>query len=145
MRDTEGVAQPARILVVAHRTAATPPLFAAVRDRAMQGPCTFILLVPDSSADTDSEDARETLELAVPLLEDAAGGRVEGVIGEADAFAAVRTAHEHEPFDEVIISTLPANVSRWLRLDVPARIRRLGPAVTVVTPRRVDREFFKLA
>ena len=138
------MAQPARILIVAHRTAATPPLIAAVRDRAIEGPCTFTLLVPDSSGDADTEDARETLELAIPLLEDAGGGRVEGVIGEADAFAAVRSAYEREPFDEAIISTLPTNASRWLRLDLPARVRRLGVQVTVVTPRRIDREFFKL-
>jgi hypothetical protein len=136
--------QPARILIVAHRTAATPPLLAAVRDRAAHGRCSFTLLVPDSAGATDTEDARETLELSIPLLEDAAGGRVEGVIGEADALAAVKAAHEREPFDEAIISTLPTNVSRWLRLDLPARVQRLGLPVTVVTPRRADREFFKM-
>ncbi len=145
LRDTGRVADPARILIVAHRTAATPPLLASVRDRATHGRCEFTLLVPDSSGDADIEDARETLELAIPLLEDAAGGRVEGVIGQADAFAAVRTAHERRPFDEAIVSTLPTNVSRWLRVDLPARVRRLGLPVTVVTPRRADREFFKIA
>jgi hypothetical protein len=138
------MAAAARILIVAHRTAATPPLLAAVRDRATQGSCEFTLLVPDSTGEADVEDARDTLELAIPLLEDAAGGRVEGVIGEADAFAAVRTAHGRTPFDEAIVSTLPTNVSRWLRVDLPARIRRLGLPVTVVTPRRADREFFKI-
>ena len=133
----------ARILILAHRTAATPPLIAAVRDRATEGSCEFTLLVPDS--DADPGDARETLELAIPLLEDAAGGRVEALIGEGDAFAAVRRAHEQEPFDEAIISTLPTSVSRWLRVDVPARVRRLGLPVTVITPRRADREFFDLA
>jgi hypothetical protein len=138
------VAQPPRILIVAHRTAATPPLLAAVRDRATEGSCAFTLLVPDSAGDADVEDARDTLELAIPLLEDAAGGRVEGVIGEADALAAVRAAHERRPFDEAIVSTLPTNVSRWLRVDLPARVRRLGLPVTVVTPQRADRDFFKL-
>jgi hypothetical protein len=138
------VAQPPRILIVAHRTAATPPLIAAVRDRATQGRCHFTLLVPDSAASAEPEDARETLELAIPLLEDAAGGRVDGLIGEADALAAVRSAHEREPFDEAIISTLPTSVSRWLRVDLPARVRRLGLPVTVVTPQRADREFFEL-
>jgi hypothetical protein len=135
------MAQPARILVVAHRTAATPPLIAAVRDRATEGSCEFTLLVPNAAP----EEGRETLELAIPLLEDAAGGRVEALIGEADAFAAVRSAHEREPFDEAIISTLPTSVSRWLRVDVPARVRRLGLPVTVITPARADREFFDLA
>lgn len=139
------MARPARILILAYRTAATPPLIAAVRDRATEGSCEFTLLVPDASGSSASEDARATLELAIPLLEDAAGGRVEGLIGEADAFAAVRSAHEREPFDEAIISTLPTSVSRWLRVDVPARVRRLGLPVTVITPRRADREFFDLA
>ena len=142
--DTSGMANPARILIVAHRTAATPPLLTAVRDRATRGRCEFTLIVPDSSGTTDIEDARETLELSIPLLEDAAGGRVEGVIGDADALAAVKAAHEREPFDEAIISTLPTNVSHWLRVDLPARVKRLGLPVTVVTPRRADREFFKL-
>ena len=135
----------ARILILAHRTAATPPLIAAVRDRATEGRCEFTLLVPDSAGTAAPEDAHETLELAIPLLEDAAGGHVEGLIGDADAFAAVRSAHEREPFDEAIISTLPTHVSRWLRVDVPARVRRLGLPVTVITPQRADREFFKLA
>jgi hypothetical protein len=139
------VAGPARILIVAHRTAATPPLISAVRDRATHGRCAFTLLVPHSAGSADAEDARETLELAVPLLEVAAGRRVEGVIGEADAFAAVRRAHEQEPFDEAIVSTLPTNVSRWLRLDLPARVRRLGLPVTVISPEPVDRAFFKQA
>ena len=138
------MAHPARILIVAHRTAATPPLLAAVRDRATLGPCAFTLLVPDMSGATETEDAREALELSIPLLEDAAGGRVEGFIGEADAFAAVKSAQEREPFDEAIISTLPTNVSHWLRVDLPARVQRLGLPVTVVTPRRADREFFKI-
>ena len=138
------MANPARILIVAHRTAATPPLLAAVRDRATQGSSTFTLLVPEPAGSTDVEDARATLELAIPLLEDAAGGRVEGLIGEADAFAAVRSAHEREPFDEAIVSTLPTTVSRWLRVDLPARVRRLGLPVTVITPRPPDREFFEL-
>ena len=137
------MAHPPRILIVAHRTAATPPLLAAVRDRATLGRCRFTLLVPGPSGDADTEASHTTLELAIPLLADAAGGRIEGLIGEEDAFAAVRAAHEREPFDEVIISTLPTNVSRWLRLDLPARVRRLGLPVSVVTARQADREFFK--
>ena len=38
---------PARVLVVAARTAATPALIEAVRERAARGPAKFTLLVPN--------------------------------------------------------------------------------------------------
>jgi hypothetical protein len=70
------------------------------------------------------------------LLEEAAGGRVEGLIGDTDPFVAVRQALDGESFDEVIVSTLPTHVSHWLRLDLPARVKRLGLPVTVVTAKQ---------
>ena len=63
----------ARVLVVAHRTAATPRLIEAIRARARAGPCTFTLLVPRGYWDPDTEASSLVLELALPLLEDAAG------------------------------------------------------------------------
>jgi len=124
---------PSRVLVVAHRTAATPKLLAAVEARASRSPCVFTLLVPRPYWDPDTEDAAATLELAIPLLERASGQEVRGVIGATDPLAAVREALDEGPFDEVIISTLPSHVSRWLRRDVPHRVAQLGPPVTVVT------------
>jgi hypothetical protein len=131
----------ARVLVVAHRTAATPALLDAVRERAAQGRATFTLLVPkpvhglDRLADPDdvsTEEAQMTLDLATPLLEDAAGGPVEGVIGVADPVAAVSDAVNAAPYDEIIVSTLPRRVSRWLHLDLPHKVAGLGLPVTTV-------------
>src|SRR3954453_22355422 len=79
-----------RILIVANRTAATPKLLTEVRGRAARGPCRFTLLVPRPFWDPDTEEAAITLELAVPLLEEAAGGHVEGIVGDTDPFVAVR-------------------------------------------------------
>ncbi len=123
----------ARVLVLAHRTAATPRILAKVRERAKRGPCHFTLLVPALEEDRDGELSRQTLELAIPLLAEAAGGEVAGIVGDADPLVAVRSALGRESFDEVIVSTLPARVSRWLKRDLPARIERLGVPVTVVT------------
>src|SRR5215208_239927 len=129
----------ARVLIVAHRTAATPKLLHAVRERAARGPCRFTLLVPRPFWDPDTEEAAITLELAIPLLDGAAGAHVEGIVGDTDPFVAVREALEREPFDEVIVSTLPTHVSRWLRIDLPARIKRLGLPVTVVSADKASR------
>jgi hypothetical protein len=130
---------PRRILIVAYRTAGTPGLLDEVRRRAAQEPCCFVLLVPRPYWDPETEEAALTLELAIPLLEEAAGGPVEGRIGDSDPLGAVRETLEREPFDEVIVSTLSARVSHWLRRDLPSRVEQLGVAVTVVTARTSSR------
>src|SRR3954469_15409395 len=127
------------VLIIANRTAATPGLLEEVRRRAAEGATRFTLLVPRPFWDPDTEEAAITLELAVPLLEEAAGGHVEGIVGDTDPFVAARETLEREPFDEVIVSTLPAHVSRWLRLDLPTRVKRLGLPVTVVTADKASR------
>ena len=88
-----------RVLVVAHRTAATPKLIEQVRARAGRGECSFTLLVPRPYWDPDTEAAAITLELAIPLLEEAASGRVEGIVGGTDPFVAVRDTLERGQFD----------------------------------------------
>ena len=124
------------VLIVAHQTAATPALIDAVRERAGRGPCRFTLLVPRGYWDPDTETAAATIELAVPLLDEAAGAHVDALIGDSDPFVAVRETLEAGEFDEVIVSTLPERVSHWLRRDLPSRVQRLGVPVTVVTARQ---------
>jgi hypothetical protein len=131
--------RPRNVLIVANRTAATPALLEEVRRRASEGPCRFTLLVPRAFWDADTEESAITLELAIPLLDEAAGCRVEGLIGAEDPFLAVTAALEADPYDEIIVSTLPARVSRWLHIDLPARLQRLGLPVTVVTAKKADR------
>jgi hypothetical protein len=135
------MAEPARILIVANRTAATPALIEAVRERAQRGPCSFALLVPQLACEVPygDEEARKTLELAIPLLEDAAGSSVTPIIGPADALLAVERVLVREHFDEVIVSTLPERVSQWLKRDLPSRIERLQVPVTVVRAREPRR------
>lgn len=122
-----------RILIVAQRTAATPKLLDAVAERALREPCAFTLLVPRPYWDPDTEEASIILELAIPLLDLAAGSHVRGLVGATDPYEAVREALESEPYDEVIVSTLPQRVSRWLHLDLAHRITGLGVPVSVIT------------
>ena len=121
------------VLVVAYRTAATPRLLDAIRSRTQAGPCRVTLLVPRPYWDPDTEEAEVVVELAVPLIEEAAGRRVDAVIGDSDPIVAVQELLAKTAVDEVILSTLPERVSRWLRRDVPARLGALGLPVTVVT------------
>src|SRR3954466_14206193 len=90
---------PARVLVVASKTAATPALIEAVRERAARGPATFTLLVPNAAHGLHKlgapegqarAEAEQTLELALPLLEAAVGGPVEGMIGVPEPLAAIQ-------------------------------------------------------
>jgi hypothetical protein len=78
-------------------------------------------------------EADQILELALPLLEDAAGGPVEGIVGDASPMDAIADAVNLHGFDEVIISTLPKTVSKWLKLDLASKVSVLGLPVTTVT------------
>ena len=132
----------ARVLVVANKTAATPALIDAVRQRAGEGQATFTLLVPASAhglhtvvdpEDQDASEAESVIALAVPLLEDAAGSPVKSLVGAPEPLAAVEDAVNVHGFDEIILSTLPTRVSRWLKLDLPSKVAGLGLPVTTVS------------
>ena len=132
-----------RVLVVAHKTAATQPLLDAVRARAQRGPCTFALLVPNAAhglhklvdpEDLDSSEAQAVVDQALPLLSQAAGAEVEGMVGSTDPTLAIQDAINLRGFDEVIISTLPTRISQWLKLDLPSKVTGMGLPVTTVTP-----------
>jgi len=139
----EASQKPTRVLVVAHKTAATQPLLEAVRERAARGPSAFTLLVPNSAHGlhkvVDAEDqgageAQGVLEQALPKLGEAAGAPVDGIVGDSDPMAAVQDAINLRGFDEIIISTLSPRVSRWLKLDLPSKLSGLGLPVNTVTP-----------
>ena len=138
----------ARVLVVAHKTAATPALIDAVRGRAERGPAEFHLLVPgphptllhhETSPPGVTEGA-QVLALALPLLGEAAGGLVDGSVSRRhDPMDAIEEALHDTGYDEIILSTLPRAVSRWLHIDLPHRVAHLGlPVTTVVAHEPVE-------
>jgi hypothetical protein len=136
----------ASVLIVANKTAATPLLADAVRERAAAGAARFFLLVPNPDHlvfDRNSRDIRmgeQVLALALPLLEEAAGSEIGGrVASSPNAYDDIVEELESNDYDEVILSTLPTHVSHWLHLDLPQRVAHLGYPVTTVTAPRKSR------
>jgi hypothetical protein len=142
------MAEPTSVLVVAHQTAATAPLLEAVRERAQRGPATFHLLVPRQPhglakvldpEDYGEDEARRVLADALPKLSAVAGHEVTGELGDPEPLAAIQDAINLGNYDEIIISTLPLGVSRWLKLDLISKARGLGLPVThVLAPSDVE-------
>lgn len=131
----------AHVLVVAHQTAATPGLLEAVRKRAQQGEVTFHLVVPRQPhgmhkvvdpQEAGVDEAQKVLDTALPKLSEAAGQEVTGSIGDSEPLMAIQDAVNLGDYDEIIISTLPLGVSRWLKLDLVSKCRGLGLPVTHV-------------
>jgi hypothetical protein len=121
----------ARVLVVAYRTAATPALLDAIRERAARGPAIFHLLVPNPG---EPREADHVLALALPLIDEAAGRQVDSSVSPRhDPMDAIEDALREYDFDEIILSTLPRSVSRWLHIDLPHRVAHLGLPLTTVT------------
>ena len=67
-----------------------------------------------------------------PRLTEAARAQVTGSIGDAEPHCAIQDAVNLGRYDEIIISTLPSRVSRWLKLDLVSKTRALGLPVTHV-------------
>jgi hypothetical protein len=123
------MADKAKVLVVANRTAGSPELLDAMRERAEQGAAQFHLVVPASPSGASwafdmhsGHDAAEhDLEGALQRIRDL-GMEVDGEVGDPDPVAAVSDASNLESYDEVIVSTLPKHLSKWLKLDVAHKI-----------------------
>ncbi len=146
-----------RVLLVANRTATDAALLEAVHDRAQRGSVTFHLVVPATPQGlhrlvdpevAGHQAADERLIPTLALLSNAAGEQVTGHVGDANPLSAVADALNLRGFDEIIVSTLPWRLSRWLRLDLPSKLRGLGVPVRHVTgseTERLDRELSRAA
>jgi len=153
-----------RCLVVANQTLQTAELRDELRQRVSAGPCSFFVIVPDTKAAqydpvaaggvlpqpgmwwwatyyarpvTDEEatvQARERLSVMLDGLA-ALGVLVEGDLGSSDPLEAIEKVRASRQFDEIIVTTLPKHVSRWLRSGLPHQAeRRFGlPVTTIIT------------
>ena len=118
-----------RYLVVANQTLAGEPLVSRLRELSRAGHCAFFLVVPATPPRNHTWTEGEARATARARLDDALVHlselevKVEGEVGDANPMLAIDDAiRDHGPFAEIILSTLPAGSSRWLRLDLPHRV-----------------------
>jgi hypothetical protein len=129
------VAHTWKVLVLAHRTALSDGLEAALRTRSETGPASFTLVVPLGNT---PDAQRRAQEFADQLCQ--AGLDVQAHAGDADPVRAVLDVWSPAEFDELIVSTLPASTSRWMRSGLIQRIeRQTGALVRHVQAREPTR------
>jgi hypothetical protein len=123
------MAQMRNYLVVANQTLGGEHLIAKVRECMATGPCRFHVVVPATPpAEHATWTEGEAVALASDRLERALakfrelGADVGGEVGDKNPILAIQDALRNDKFDEVILSTLPPGVSRWLKLDLPTRV-----------------------
>jgi aconitase B len=121
-----------KILVVANRTADSPDLIEALRGLTAEESIAFTLLVPAVPHGLDWAADMKAGWSEAALRANRAGSRIrqsgveleEVIVGDPDPFAAVGDVLHTREIDEVIVSTLPRTISRWLAVGLPARLRR---------------------
>ncbi|HTL87604.1 MAG TPA: hypothetical protein VL856_20640 [Acidimicrobiia bacterium] len=133
-----------RCLIVANQTITGSQLLAEVLARSASEEYEFHLLVPASHAHGSAmwSEGQAIAHARVALADGVEHFRSEGIevtgeIGDENPVLAVDDALRREHFDEIIVSTLPPGVSRWLKRDLPHRLeRRFGLAMThvIATP-----------
>lgn len=144
-----------RYLIIANQTLCSERLRAEIAQREAAGPAEFHILVPQAPRPTGQmTNALDMGPVAVATDEDRAVARQEaterlrmlgaeladlatqptGEVSLTDPLEAARRTFEYGSFDEILLSTLPAGFSRWLRLDLPSRLERAFdvPVVAVV-------------
>jgi hypothetical protein len=129
----------AHILVLAHRTAASPELIEALKARQEQGPIHATLVLPADGPGTSSRDVcRKRIDEALAAWREA-GIKCDGVIGDPVPLQALLDARDPMHHDEVIVCTLPGQSSRWVRADLPHAVARYtGVSVTHVVAQDPD-------
>jgi hypothetical protein len=136
--------QARRYLIIANRTLVSPGLEQLVHECVAAHPCEFHVLVPQAFTPTiyavdpmgliDLRLHQTTIDYARHEAEERLdhfretfarqGVLITGEVGCSDPLAAARNVVERLLFDEIIVSTLPPGVSRWLKMDLANRVQR---------------------
>jgi hypothetical protein len=131
-----------RYLVVANQTLGGAHLVSLLRELAAK-PSTFHVLVPATPPSdhlwTEGEAtsiAHRRLEIGLERFRKM-GLEVTGEVGDGRPLQAIDDVLARESFDEIVLSTLPPRLSRWLRLDLVHRVESAYglPVRHVIAPR----------
>ena len=111
------------VLVVANQTVVGKPLLDRIRERAAQGPASFLIISPQSDEGLPSHpDADRRLRRTLAELR-GEGIDAHGQVAHPDPYTATVHAVRDERVDEIIVSTFPQARSGWLRRDLVTRLR----------------------
>lgn len=127
-----------RYLVVANQTLNSQSLEDSLRFRAAEGASHFHIVVPATQPQDQATPVEgDAVEIADERLKSAIerfgglGPTVSGEVGTEEPLDAIRDAVDKERCDAILVVTLPQKRSRWLRRDLPNRLRRQFPALLV--------------
>jgi len=120
-----------QILVVANQTLGGTSLRSEIQRRLADDTCKLTLVVPATPPQehviwTEGEAmdiARRRLDAALKTFSEM-GADVKGVVGDASPITAIDDALRVKNYDEIIVSTLPPGLSKWLKQDLPHRVER---------------------
>src|SRR5919198_6716749 len=123
------MAEKAQVLVVANQTAESEELMAALKARSDEGPAEFTVLIPATphgvawAADmfAGEEEAAEHRDAMIQRLRSIGLDVRDAKVGDPDALAAIQDEVNFNRYDELIVSTLPLKISKWLRIDLPRK------------------------
>jgi len=115
----------AHVIVLANRTAVAPELVSALVHRSERGPIAVTLVMPASGPGSDARAAAsERLSAALDAWREAGIERCDGVVCDPIPLEALSEVWDPMRHDEVIVSTLPGQSSRWIRADLPHSVAR---------------------
>jgi hypothetical protein len=110
-------------LVVANQTATSEELNKRLEELAEEGPRRFIVVVPQADVHGGAvAEARERMSALVKSLSDH-GIVAAGMIGDPDPYTAIMNAVQYFHISEIVISTLPADQSKWMADKLVDRVQ----------------------
>jgi hypothetical protein len=120
----EGEAREKNVLVIANETVLGEPLLQKIRERAAEGPASFLIVAPQSDPTAgDHPEAERRLRGALAKLR-GAGIDAHGQVAHPDPFSAAMEEVHDERVDEILVSTFEPVSSGWLRRDLVDRLRK---------------------